>query len=414
MFAPQWIAILALACLYVLLLGDWFHRAWVALGLAAALVLSGTISPVAAFYSVDWNTIFLLGGMMIFVAFLGDAGLFSLLGRWCREWSRGKPWRLLWIFYAVTAIVSAFLDNVTTVLLLSPIVIDACEELGINPVPLLMVEVIASNLGGMATLVGDPPNILIGTAANLSFLEFLKVLGPGALIVLLLLAIVLPLFVKLGPASARPRRPAAEPSPTAPQLPGLLVILGAMLASFVFQHSLHVAVGYIALSGAAMAIIYTRSFRGHWAGRIDFGTLGFFVGVFVVVGALESSGLVRELARWLDQPRLGPWMALTLFGGTAVFSALLDNVPLVAALVPVLGHIVFRDPRFGVELWLAVAMGAAIGGNATIIGASANVVAQGIALERGYKMNFKDFARFGVKVAGFTALVGAAYLTVRF
>jgi Na+/H+ antiporter NhaD/arsenite permease-like protein len=187
-----------------------------------------------------------------------------------------------------------------------------------------------------------------------------------------------------------------------------------MLAAFVTQHQLRVPVGYIALIGAGTAAVYTRGYHRGWPGRIDFGTLGFFAGVFVLVGGLESSGFIHMLAHWLDRPALGSWMALLLFFGTAVFSALLDNVPLVAALVPVLGHIVSQDARFGVELWLAVGLGAAIGGNATIIGASANVVAQGIALERGYSMSFRDFSRLGLKVAGFTALVGAAYLTLRF
>lgn len=413
MSLPQWIAILALVALYVFLLGDWFHRAWVALGLAGLLVLSGTITPFAAFHSIDWNTIFLLSGMMVLVAFLGEAGLFRWLGQQALTWSRGKPWRLLWLFYIITAVVSAFLDNVTTVLLLSPILIDAAEELGTNPVPLLMVEVMASNLGGMATLIGDPPNILIGTAAHLSFGEFVRFLGPAAVLALVLLAVVLPRFITLQDTGARPPSPRVQVT-TQPELPGLLVIMGLMLVAFVGQHQLHVPVGGVALVGAATAAVYTRGYHRRWPGRIDVGTLGFFVGVFVLVGGLESSGFIRMLAGWLDQPSLGPWMALVLFLGTAVFSALLDNVPLVAALVPVLGQVVSHDARFGVELWLAVGLGAAIGGNATIVGASANVIAQGIALERGYSMSFRDFSRLGLKVAGFTALLGAAYLTLRF
>lgn len=414
MTAPQWIALLALVTLYVLLLGDWFHRAWVALGLAGALVLSRTITPQIAFFAIDWNTIFLLGGMMVFVAHLGEAGLFALLGRWARQWSGGRPWRLLWIFYLVTAIISAFLDNVTTVLLLSPILIDAAEEMSMNPIPLLMVEVVASNLGGMATLIGDPPNILIGTAAHLSFFEFVKILGPAAVLVLGSLALVMPLFVKLPTSVVMDQQEPLTPILIDPHLKGLLTILAVMLGAFVAQHLLRVPVGYMALAGAGLATIYTGGVRGNWYRHIDYGTLGFFVGVFVLVGGLESSGFIRGLTGWINRPALGPWMALILFFGTAVFSALLDNVPLVAALVPVLGHMVSHDSRFGVELWLAVAMGAAVGGNATVIGASANVVVQGIAVERGYRLSFGEYARFGLKVAGFTALIAAAYLTLRF
>lgn len=414
MTGPQWITLVALVVLYILLLGDWFHRAWVALGLAGALVLSGTISPESAWSSIDWNTIFLLAGMMVLVASLGEAGLFSYLGDKARRWSMGQPWRLLWIFYVVTAITSAFLDNVTTVLLLSPILIAAAEELEINPVPLLMVEVVASNLGGMATLVGDPPNILIGTAGDLSFTEFLRILGPAALIMLVLLAVVLPRFIKLPTRARRPLAITSTPVKVKPELKGLLVILAATLSGFVLQEPLHIPVGYIALGGGALAVLFRRKFLSGWHRHIDYGTLGFFVGVFILVGALESAGFIQVMVGWLNDPRLGAWMPLILFFGTVIFSAGFDNVPLVAALVPVLSHIVSKDPGFGVELWLAVAMGASVGGNATIIGASANVVVQGLALESGYRMSFGDYARFGFKVAGFTSLVAAAYLTLRF
>jgi Na+/H+ antiporter NhaD/arsenite permease-like protein len=417
MSGPQWIALVALAALYILLLGDWFHRAWVALGLAAALVLSGTITPSAAFHSIDWNTLSLLGGMMLFVAQLADAGLFVLLGGWARAQSRGRPWRLLWIFYVLTAVVSAFLDNVTTVLLLSPILMDAAEELDLDPVPLLLMEVVASNLGGMATLIGDPPNILIGTAAHLTFFQFVKMMAPGAVITLSLLALVLPLFIRLTPLRAEHRVADSANRAIAsstPRLTGLLLILAVMLACFVAQRQLHLAAGVIALGGAAAALLYTGRFRQRWYRHVDYGTLGFFVGVFVLVGALESVGFINTLVRWMDRPVLGAWLPLLLFVGTAVFSALLDNVPLVAALIPVVAHLHAVDPRLGLELWVAVGMGAAIGGNATVIGASANVVVQGMAIERGYVLNFGRFVRYGWKVAAFTALIGAAYLTVRF
>ncbi len=418
MSGPQWVALLAIVALYVLLLGDWFHRAWVALGLALALVISRTISPMTAFHSIDWNTIFLLAGMMIFVAYLGDAGLFLLLGRMARRYARGKPWRLLWIFYLITAVISAFLDNVTTILLLSPILMQAAEDMNVDPIPLLMVQVAASNLGGMGTLIGDPPNILIGTAANLSFTSFIAVLGPAAVILLGCLALVLPRYIGIR-SQTKPEGPPPgsfdSDEDVAPRrLMALLGVLLLMLAGFVIQRQLGVPVGYIALSGALLATVISWRLGRHFWRHVDYGTLGFFVGVFVLVGALETSGLIHHVARWLLVPALGPWMPFILFLGTALFSALLDNVPLVAALIPVLARMVVQDPRFGVELWVAVAMGAAVGGNATVIGASANVVAQGMALERGYELSFARYARFGLKTAGFTALLALAYLAIRF
>ncbi len=405
-----------MAALYGLLLGDWFHRAWVALGLAAALVISGTVSLSSAFHSIDWNTIFLLAGMMVCVACLGDAGLFSYLGRRAKHYARGKPWRLLWIFYVLTAVISAFLDNVTTILLLAPILIEAAEEMDLDPIPLLMVQVIASNLGGVATLVGDPPNILIGTAAHLSFLQFAKNLGPIAVLMLAFLALLLPGLIRLNPhlkSSGKPG-PRSDGAPVSPKLKGLLAIVGLMLAAFLLQRQIGVGVGYIALAGALLSTAYAGALRSRWYRHVDYGTLGFFIGVFVLVGGIESSGLVHYVVLWLSRPSLGPWLPLLLFLGTAVFSALLDNVPLVAALIPVLERMAGAGSHFGVELWIAIGLGAAVGGNATIIGASANVVAQGLAIERGYALSFAKFARFGMKAAGLTALVGAAYLTVRF
>lgn len=405
-----------MAALYGLLLGDWFHRAWVALGLAAALVISGTVSLSSAFHSIDWNTIFLLAGMMVCVACLGDAGMFSYLGRRAKHYARGKPWRLLWIFYVLTAVISAFLDNVTTILLLAPILIEAAEEMDLDPIPLLMVQVIASNLGGVATLVGDPPNILIGTAAHLSFLQFAKNLGPIAVLMLAFLALLLPGLIRLNPhlkSSGKPG-PRSDGAPVSPKLQGLLAIVGLMLAAFVLQRQIGVGVGYIALAGALLSTAYAGALRSRWYRHVDYGTLGFFIGVFVLVGGIESSGLVHYVVLWLSRPSLGPWLPLLLFLGTAVFSALLDNVPLVAALIPVLERMAGAGSHFGVELWIAIGLGAAVGGNATIIGASANVVAQGLAIERGYTLSFAKFARFGMKAAGLTALVGAAYLTVRF
>ncbi|MCY0898702.1 MAG: ArsB/NhaD family transporter [Firmicutes bacterium] len=415
MSASEWLVLASLVALYALLLGDWFHRAWVALGLAALLVVTGTMSPEAAFRSIDWNTLGLLAGMMVFVSFLKDGGLFEWLGAQALRWSRGHPWRLLGVFYGVTGLVSSVLDNVTTILLLSPVLIQAAEELDVDPVPLVMAAVVASNLGGVATLIGDPPNILIGTAAGLSFAEFLKLLGPVALIMLGLVYWALPWLlgreIKGGaPKTVVPRdRPAVSP-----RLPWLLAILALMLIGFLMQHVLHVAVAWVAIGGALLAWPWAEHPWRGWMRRIDWGTLGFFAGVFVLVGALEATGLIGRVVAVLTSPGLGLWLPVVLFLGTGIFSALLDNVPLVAALIPALAELHTRNPLFGVELWVAVGLGAAVGGNATVIGASANVVAQGLLFERGYRLSFGRYARFGTQVALLTALIGVAYVGLRF
>lgn len=388
-----------------------------ALGLAALLVITAVIRPAQAFDAIDWNTIMLLGGMMVFVGLLGEAGLFARVGGAARRWAGNRPWRLAIGFYLLAGVISAFLDNVTTILLLSPALIAAAEALDLDPVPLLMIEVVASNLGGMGTLIGDPPNILIGTAANMSFMDFVRTLGPAAVILLALLVIVLPRFIRLTtiPSQDVPRvREVEESYPLAKKLPGLLIILGMMFLGFITQQQLHVEVGMVAVAGMVLGLIYTRPSLGPLVKHVDVGTLGFFVGIFVLVGALESSGLIAMVAHLFGHASLGVWLPLVLMVGAAVFSALLDNVPLVAAMLPILTRLVADHPQYGVELWVALALGAAIGGNGTVIGASANVVVQGLAYDRGYTMDFRRFSRFGLPVAGFSLLLGLAYLVVRF
>ncbi len=414
---PFWVALLATVMLYVLLLGDWFHRAWAALAVAAALTALGVVTWQQALRAVDWNTLSLLVGMMILVGLLGEAGFFVDLGNLMRRWIQASPKRLLFAMYTVAAAASAFLDNVTTVLLLSPALFQIAETMSLDPVPLLMVMVVASNLGGMATLIGDPPNILIGTAAHLSFNQFVNLLLPGAVIVLAGMAWMLPHLIR-DSAGHRTQLPPIAPSrvnyPMRPRLFGLLTILGLTLVAFLLQRTLRLEAGEIAMAGAVLAVVYGGPQIKVLPKFVDWGTLGFFVGVFVIVGALEQHGVANALAELINRKSWGPWLPVVLFLGSAVLSALLDNVPLVAAAIPVIRALMLQNPDFGNGLWVALAMGAAIGGNATIIGASANVVAQGLALERGYHLDFKRYLKFGLSVFLVTAVLGAGYIFVRF
>ncbi|MCL4352357.1 MAG: SLC13 family permease, partial [Firmicutes bacterium] len=377
----------------------------------------GVVTWRQALHAVDWNTLLLLVGMMTLVGLLGEAGFFVDLGNLMRRWIQASPKRLLFVMYTVTAVASAFLDNVTTVLLLSPALFQIAEAMSLDPVPLLMVMVVASNLGGMATLIGDPPNILIGTAAHLSFNQFINLLLPGAVIVLAGIAWVLPRLVRHSTGKGT-QLPQIAPSPVSyplrSRLFGLLGILAITLVAFLLQRTLRLEAGEIAMGGAALAVIYSGPRITALPKFVDWGTLGFFVGVFVIVGALEQHGVAQALAELINGHSWGPWLPVVLFSAAAVFSALLDNVPLVAAAIPVIRALMLQNPHFGNGLWVALAMGAAIGGNATIIGASANVVAQGMALERGYHLDFKRYLKFGLPVFLVTAVLGAGYIFVRF
>ncbi len=413
---PFWVAVFAIGILYILLIGDWFHRAWAALGMALAVTLVGVLPYNQALASIDVNTMMLLIGMMILVGLLGEAGLFVYLGHFMKKWTRGSPRRLMWIIYGMTAVASAFLDNVTTVLLLSPALFQIAESMSLDPVPLLMVMVVASNLGGMATLIGDPPNILIGTAAGLTFNQFVYLLLPGALVVLGGLAWLLPGSLAKSQPSTTPAAPSKPVSALVlrPRLNGLLVILGLTLLAFVFQGALGVDAGDIAVASAVFAALYSWLPLKPLITFVDWGTLGFFVGIFVLVRSLEQHGVASFLAGMINSRQWGPWLPLVLFLGAAVFSALLDNVPLVAAAIPIIRSLLQQNPHLGNTLWVALAMGAAIGGNATIIGASANVVAQGLALERGYALDFKRYLPFGAKIFGITLVLATCYILIRF
>lgn len=418
--SPSVLALIALVALYILLIGDWFHRAWAALGLAGALVLSGVVSLQTAIEAIDWNTMGLLAGMMIMVGILGEAGLFTALGTWARQRAGGSPWRLMWIFFILSASISAVLDNVTTVLLLSPALIRAAEDLDLDPVPFLMVEVVASNLGGLATLIGDPPNILIGTAANLTFMTFVYHLAPIALILVLGVSVFLPRIVVFRPRPAvnlssrsdDDQTPDPKANAHSQRLPGLLVLLGFMLAAFVTQHVLRVNAATIALSGAGVALLYDRPNVKRLRQMVDWGTLGFFLGIFVLVGSMESTGIIHQVAAVMAQSSRGKYLPMEIFLGAVFFSAFLDNVPFVAAMIPILEQILSKTPTYGIELWIALALGAAVGGNGTVIGASANVVVQGLALDYGYSLTFRRFASFGLKVALLTTVLGAGYLWI--
>ncbi|MBX5467549.1 MAG: tyrosine transporter P-protein [Firmicutes bacterium] len=398
------LAVATFVVVYVFLVGDWFHRAWAALLGAATLVATGVIPWHRVAEAVDWNTLGLLGAMMILVGVVAETGLFDLIGAAVARWAGSSPRRLALAFAVAAAVVSMALDNVTTLLLLGPAVLRSAEAVGADPVDLMMGTALASNLGGLATLIGDPPNILIGTAAGLDFLAFLRYLGPLAAVLVVVLAGWLCLRFPAGRGA-----PAAHPLPRV-RHPLVLAVLALTLAGFLLQGVTGWSASAVALGGAALAVAVLRPPLRRVVRAVDWGTLAFFFGVFVMVGGLETSGAVARMAQWLAATSSPASVWLAVLVGSALVSALLDNVPLVAALIPVVADLSHQHVGYGIGLWMALAAGAAIGGNATVIGASANVVAQGLVEEAGYRMDFVRFAAFGAPVAAMTAAVAAAYL----
>ncbi len=405
--AALW-SLLIFALLYVMLVGEWVHRAAAAMAAALAAVFGGLLPPGRVVAAVNWNTLLLLFGLMVLVSLGEEVGLFPALAAWVRRVSGPSPWGTILGFLLVAAVLSSVLPNLSVILILGPALFTAAEHMDMDPVPLLVFAIMTSNLAGLATLVGDPPNILIGTAAGLSFTQFVIHLGPLALVMVLMVLGYARLALKA------PDRPAARWHPTSIPHPrrgwALGLVMAATLVGFVLQSDLGLPVGLIAVAGATLALLLVGGDVEHHLAAVDWGTLVFFGGLFIVVGAMVRAGVIQAAGTWLLAQHLGVWLPLVLLVAAAVCSAVLDNIPIVAAAIPLVSGIVAQEPHYGLALWLALATGAAVGGNATLLGASANLVGVSLARTRGYTLNFRTYLAWSLPLSGATLGVAAAWL----
>ncbi|MGB8383214.1 MAG: ArsB/NhaD family transporter [Dermatophilaceae bacterium] len=414
---------------YLLIATERVHRVAAALGGATAMVLIGATGADEMFFSkdtgIDWNVIFLLLGMMIIVGVLRQSGVFELLAIWAAHRSRARPFRMMVLLVVVTAAASALLDNVTTVLLVAPVTVLVCERLGLTPVPFLLAEAMASNIGGTATLIGDPPNLIIASRAGLSFNDFLVHLGP--IVVVLLVVFVGLCWLMWGrrmshdPASAETvlSLRAGDAITDRRLLWRTLVVLGVVLAGFVTHTWHHVQPSLIAMIGAGAAVVLSGVPHPVFLEDVEWETLVFFAGLFVMVGALVHQGIISQLAHAITNVVGDHYLlaAQVILIGSAVLSGLVDNIPYVATMAPVVYDMV--GPASGLppqqqSLWWALALGADLGGNTTAVGASANVVVTGIAKRSGYPISFWGFTKYGVVVATVTVLLCVPYLWLRY
>jgi Na+/H+ antiporter NhaD/arsenite permease-like protein len=419
------IAIGVFVVVYVLIATEWVHRVVAALAGASVLLLLQVLDAEEAFHAretgIDWEVIFLLLGMMLIVAVLRRTGLFEYLAIWSAKRARGRPFRIMVILCVVTAVASALLDNVTTVLLVAPVTILIAERLGTSPVPYLIAEVLASNIGGTATLVGDPPNIIIGSRAGLSYAEFLVNLGPITLIVLILF-LGLARFLFRRHLEVDPGRVAEVMSldeREAIRDRGLLVRSLLVLTIVTLAFLANTVLGYdpsvIALLGGGLLVGISRREVGELIRDVEWETLLFFAGLFIMVGSLVEVGALDAVAEAAEAATGGSLlvavMLILLVSGA--LSGLVDNIPYVAAMTPVVAGLT-AGLGAGNVLWWALALGADLGGNATVVGASANVVVVGIARRAGYPIRFAEFLGYGVVVTALSMVVSAAYLWVRY
>jgi Na+/H+ antiporter NhaD/arsenite permease-like protein len=420
------IAIAIFVGAYVLIATEWVHRVVVALAGAGLMLLFKIVDANDAFHSeelgIDWNVVFLLLGMMIVIGVLRQTGLFEYLAIWSAKRARGRPLHIMILLVVITAVASALLDNVTTVLLIAPVTVLVAERIGVSPVPLLLAEVFASNIGGTATLVGDPPNIIIGSAAGLSYLDFLVHLGPIVVVLLVVFSFqarwMFRREVTFQPQRVSELMQLDEREALSPGslLPKALVVLGVVTLAFVLQGPLGYDPSVVALLGAGVLLLIARGDRVEYLRDIEWTTLVFFIGLFIMVGGLVKTGVIEELADRLVELTDGRLFLATavLLIGSAVLSALVDNIPYVATMVPIVGTLAAAIPGDTTVLWWALALGADLGGNATSIGASANVVVLGVAERSGHPIRFSRFLRHGVPVSAVSLTLALAYLWLRY
>lgn len=438
MISVEIIAILVFIITYILIVDERIHRAVAAMAGAAVVVFLGIVSWDGMLEYIDFGTIFLLMGMMIIINTARNSGLFEFIAIKTSKMAKGSPIMVLLLFSLVTAVTSAFLDNVTTVLLLTPMLLYVAKLMKLNPVPFLLAEIISSNVGGMATLIGDPPNIMIASAAGLSFNEFISIMGPIAVVDLV---IVLGIFYLIyGKALKIDKH---EKETIARTLNGLderaaitditlfrksvIVILGVVLLFFIHDQIgaiLHVILPFVdptmglepaevALIGAATILLWTREAPELIFEKIEWPALFFFGGLFVVVGSLVETGVIADIANFMIAHISGTADAMILIAWFSAFgSAIVDNIPLTATLIPLIQDMSGTMDVY--PLWWALSLGACLGGNGTAIGASANVVVLGIAEREGLGISFMDFLKIGMLVLVVTVAVGLGILLLMF
>ncbi|MGO9049238.1 MAG: SLC13 family permease [Xanthobacteraceae bacterium] len=430
---PMWVSLAVLAVTYVFIIIGPFNHAVVALIGAVVIVIIGALDQSEAIKGIDWNTIGLLAGMMILVSISRRSGLFQYLAIASAQRVRANPAGILLMLQLATAILSAVLNNVSTVLLIVPVTLVIAEELELPPYPFLFAEIFASNIGGTATLIGDPPNILIGSQTGLGFNAFLVNVAPVALIVL----VVQTAFMHLIWGRSLRASPQSRVLVMGMNAPGMVtdwvllrrsvVVLAAVLAAFVFAGPLHLEPATIALAGAAVLMLLDNlQHRGARQAdhvhatfaEVEWSTIFFFIGLFVVVHAVEASGFLTLVGGKLVALTGGNLAAAgtIILWVSAVLSALLDNIPFVATMIPLMKGMApaYGGPDAIEPLWWCLSLGACLGGNGTLTGASANLAVAGIAERNGIRFGFVPYLAYGVPLTLVSIAICQIYVWLRY
>lgn len=404
---------------YALIASDRLPKTTVALAGGLLMILTGLLDQHQAFAAIDWNVLFLLAGMMILANILARTGLFQWLAIRAAKLAKGDPRTLMALMCAITALTSAFLDNVTTVMLLAPVTLFIAATLGVSAVPFLIAEVLASNIGGTATLIGDPPNILIGSAAGLSFMDFLVHLSPVIVLILVVFLGLAPwIFPGIRVSPERREAVLAIDESTAIQDRRLLTlslsVLGLTVVGFLLHQWLHLEAATIAMTGAVSLMILNREDPREVLRDVEWETLFFFVGLFMLVEGVVHVGLIRMLGEQALAVTGGNLTGATLLllWMSGLLSGVIDNIPYTATLIPLIRQMGTEMPVG--PLWWALALGACLGGNLTLIGASANVIVASMAEKAGQRITFGTFLKTGGVVTLLSLSISTVYLWVRY
>jgi Na+/H+ antiporter NhaD/arsenite permease-like protein len=413
---------------FVLIATERLNKTLVALGGATAMFFLPVINSHEVWYSEDtginWDVIFLLLGMMIIVSVVRQTGVFEYVAIWSAKRAKGSPLRIMILLLLVTATGSAFLDNVTTVLLIAPVTLLVCERLAVNAVPFLIVEAFAANIGGAATLVGDPTSMIIGTGADLSFVSFLVHMTPVVIIVLGALVVLLPVLFpgaftvddeRIADVMSLDEREAIHNHRLLIQCG---IVLAAVFVGFVAHKQIHMEPSLVAMTGAGILIVISGLSRDFYLSAVEWETLLFFAGLFVMVGTLVKIGVIDKLAHAASHAVGGsPWVTtMVILGVSFLFSGFVNNVPYAATMTPIVGQFASSMHDFNSQgvLWWALIMGTVMGGNLTAVGASANVVVMGIAQRSGNPVSFGTFTRKGAVVTAVSFVISVGYLWLRY
>jgi len=416
------ISIVIFLLVMVAIVSEKVHRAAASLAGAVILLATHVLTVDSAIEHVDVNTVGVLVGMMLFVAVVKNSGLFEYIAIKSAKLTHGKPWAIMAVFAIITAVLSAFLDNVTTVLLVGPMTLAITSILKVNPVPFLLTQILASNMGGTATLIGDPPNIMIGSEAGLGFADFILNTAP---IVVIIMAVSLLCFYLMFGRKLKVSDDAMQAVMELDENRAIkdkslliksVVMIGLVVIGFMFHSSLGMESCTIALLAAVIMMIVGKQDIEDVIMGVEWSTILFFIGLFVVVGGMEETGVIDQLATLLIG-MTGGNMVLTMLiilWVSAIVSSFLDNIPFVATLIPMILAIQAESGMDVTPLWWALSLGACLGGNGTLIGASANVVLSGISNKNGYPITFMSYLKVGFPMMILSVAISMVYLLLRF